>query len=247
MARRRPKKPPPPTLVTLENDASRADLLLRAGGSVGSLRLAGREILAAPPIAEVEREYAFRYTLDTFPSNLYLFSGFAVPLFPVAGELPARPLGLDLGEASVFERQVPVPLNRDRRHWHGLAYGARTEVVSADASRAHLRLPAGFFGPYWTGQVQLDFVYTLSDRLRVEMKASNIGPTPVPVMAGVRLALRGDSPYERVTEGVRRGPIEVRAEPLGRVSTSDAVVLSSGEFRALEPDGVFRFAYEISV
>lgn len=173
-------------------------------------------------------------------------AGFAAPLFPIAGPLATHPLGLDLGEAEVGGRRLPVPLNHARQHLGGLAYLARAEVITAAADRAHLRLPAGFFGPYWTGQVQLDLVYTLGESLRAEITAFNLGPTPVPIAAGVRLALAGQAPYERCDDGVRRGAIQVRAEPLGRVDLEGVATLSTGEFRTLEPDATFRFAYEIT-
>lgn len=221
---------------------------MRAGGTVGFLRLQGEDMLEAPPIADTEREYAFRYSLDTFPANLYLNAGYAVPLFPVAGHLPAKPLGLDLGEAEVFGRRVPVPLNLNREHWHGLAYTARAEIMSVEPTRAHLRLREGFFGPYWTGLVQFDLRYQLGATFRCEMTALNIGPTPVPAGMGVKLTLRdpgGATELERLAGGVRLGAVTITASPLAQVDTAGGMVLSEA-MRGLEPDASLRFAYEIS-
>lgn len=239
----RKKKSPPPTVITLVHEESVAEILLRAGGTVGALRLRGRNVLAAPEVSEFEKDYTFRASLDTFAGNLYLNAGFAVPLFPVAGHLPARPLGLDLGEAELDGRRLPVPLNLNREHWHGLAYLARAEVLAQELNRAHLRLPAGFFGPYWTGQVQLDLHYELSETFTVAMRATNIGPTPSPVTFGVRLALDGKP--VRAGRAVRAGGFEITGDPLARVDLENGIMLASPLVQ-LDTDASATFTWTVS-
>lgn len=163
--------------------AGAAEAVLAPGRALMLLawRVAGRELIWAPPLAEA----AARLAGDFAGSQSYAFGG--AILAPWANRIPGRPVpGAPLVETQIAGRTLRLPANDGpAASLHGLILDRAMDACAAGPDRVRGHIDAGDFAGRWPSRTRLDIAWTLTEAsLALEVVAANTGAETLPIGLG---------------------------------------------------------------